>query len=243
MSSRITYTAVLNVSRESAEFVARLLRQHRERLGTRKRTRALGPFRQAVLVLRWFVDGTRIAQLAYENGMTEASSYRPRPRPGRCPERIADTLDLPTPTDLGCENAGPGFCHPIRKPKDGELTNRDKAFNAVIHGVAERANALLKVTFKALRRIVSVPQPSPVSPPPPWSCSNSNTTGPSERRPTRDSKRCRERFDHISARPMSRRQESMDHAEEWGCRDGKHGPSEEKRKRHQSDKDTRDVDQ
>ena len=58
MPSGITCTAVLDVSRTTAEFLARLLQQHRERLGTRNNTRALGPFKQAVLILRWFADGT-----------------------------------------------------------------------------------------------------------------------------------------------------------------------------------------
>ena len=70
--------------------------------------------------------------------------------------RLAAALDLPTLTDLGYENAGPGFRHPVKKPQGGELTEHQQAFNKVIrciHGVAERANALLKVTFKALRRV------------------------------------------------------------------------------------------
>ncbi|MEV6049536.1 sigma-70 family RNA polymerase sigma factor [Streptomyces sp. NPDC052107] len=53
-----------------------MLRGHRERLGTRKGTRALGVFRQAVLVLRWFVDGTRLAQLARDNGISVPNAYR-----------------------------------------------------------------------------------------------------------------------------------------------------------------------
>ncbi|MGW2936163.1 HARBI1 family protein [Streptomyces sp. NPDC001156] len=249
MPSNITYTAVLDVSRQTAQFLARLLQQHRERLGTRKGTRALSPFKQAVLVLRWFVDGTRMAQLARDNGISGPTAYRylhegltvlsdhapdlvtaleravaaghthlnldgtvvrtdrvaaPGPngadlwwsgkhrhhggnvqvisapdgwplwvspvRPGRehdttCARahglvdalnRLAATLGIPTLTDLGYENAGEGLRHPVKKPKGGELTEPDKAFNAVIrgvHGVAERANALLKVTFKALRRV------------------------------------------------------------------------------------------
>ena len=70
--------------------------------------------------------------------------------------RLAAALDLPTLTDLGYENAGPGFRHPVKKPQGGELTEHQQALNKVIrgiHGVAERANALLKVTFKALRRV------------------------------------------------------------------------------------------
>lgn len=249
MASSITYTAVLDVRRATAEHLAKLLRGHREQLGTRKGTRALGVFKQAVLVLRWFVDGTRLVQLARDNGISVPTAYRylhegltvladhapdlstalgraaaagythlnldgtvirtdrvaaagpngadlwwsgkhkhhggnvqviaapdgwpiwvSPVRPGRehdttCARahglvdalnRLAATLGIPTLTDLGYENAGPGFRHPVKKPKGGELAETDQAFNAVIrgvHAVAERANALLKVTFKALRRV------------------------------------------------------------------------------------------
>ncbi|MEW2079662.1 transposase family protein [Streptomyces sp. NPDC012403] len=245
----MTYTAVLDVSRTTAEFLARLLQQHRERLGTRNNTRALGPFKQAVLILRWFVDGTRVTQLARDNGVSTPTSYRylhegltvladhapdlataleravatgythlnldgtvirtdrvaaPGPngtdlwwsgkhkhhggnvqvisapdgwpnwispvRLGRehdttCARahglvdalnRLAATLGIPTLTDLGYQNTGGGFRHPVKKPRGSELAEHGKAFNAVIrgvHAVAERANALLKVTFKALRRV------------------------------------------------------------------------------------------
>ncbi|MDQ0748153.1 hypothetical protein QF034_002384 [Streptomyces africanus] len=245
----ITYTATLDVGRETAETLARLLREHRERLGTRKGTRALGVFKQGVLVLRWFVDGTRLAQLARDNRVSVPTAYRylhegltvladhapdlstaldraaaaghthlnldgtvirtdrvaaPGPngadlwwsgkhkhhcgnvqvisapdgwpiwvspvRPGRehdttCARthglvdalnRLASTLDILTLTDLGYENADDGFRHPVKKPKGGELDDARQTFNSVIrgvHAVAERANALLKVTFKALRRV------------------------------------------------------------------------------------------
>ncbi|GGR77441.1 hypothetical protein GCM10010169_22120 [Micromonospora fulviviridis] len=70
--------------------------------------------------------------------------------------RLASTLDIPTLTDLGYEYAGDGFRHPVKKPKGSELDDEQQAFNSIIravHAVAERANALLKVTFKALRRV------------------------------------------------------------------------------------------
>jgi hypothetical protein len=69
---------------------------------------------------------------------------------------LAATLGIPTLTDLGYENAGPGFRHPAKKLQGRELDLKQKTFNKVIrgiHGVAERANALFKVTFKALRRV------------------------------------------------------------------------------------------
>ncbi|MFD7705258.1 transposase family protein [Streptomyces caelestis] len=249
----MTYTAVLDVSRTTAEFLARLLQQHHGRLGTRNNTRTLGPFKQAVLILRWFVDGTRVTQLARDNGVSTPTSYRylhegltvladhaldlataleravvagythrnldgtairtdrvaaPGPngidlwwsgkhkhhggnvqvisapdgwpiwispvRPGRehdttrarahglvdALNRLAATLGIPTLTDLGYENTGGNFRYPVKKPRGSELAEHREAFNAVIrgvHAVAERANALLKVTFKALRRVSLAP--------------------------------------------------------------------------------------
>ncbi|MET7313781.1 transposase family protein [Streptomyces sp. NPDC005571] len=217
--------------------------------GLARGTRALGAFKQAVLVLRWFIDGARLVQLARDNGISTPTAYRylhegltvladhapdlstalerataagythlnldgtvirtdrvatpgpnkadlwwsgntgttvatsrsspprtagrsgsPRSASGRehdttCARthglvdalnRLAATLGIPTLTDLGYENAGPGFRHPARKPQGRELGLKQKTFNKVIrgiHGVAERANALFKVTFQALRRV------------------------------------------------------------------------------------------
>lgn len=63
---------------------------------------------------------------------------------------------MPTLVDLGYENAGDGFRHPVKKPAGGELTTEQQAYNKVIrsiHGVCERANSLLRTTFKALRMV------------------------------------------------------------------------------------------
>jgi hypothetical protein len=245
----VTYTAVLDVRRSTAEHLARLLRDRRAEIGTRRGRRALGCFRQAVLILRWFVDGTRLAQLARDNGLSTSTAYRylheglsvlaagapdlatalerakaaglthlnldgtvirtdrvaaPGPngadlwwsgkhrhhggnvqvistpdgwpiwvspvRPGRehdttCARRhglidalnrLAAGLGVLTLVDLGYENAGDGFRHPVKKPAGGELTEAQQTFNKVIrgvHGVCERANSLLKTTFKALQRV------------------------------------------------------------------------------------------
>ncbi len=70
--------------------------------------------------------------------------------------RIAAELDMPTLAALGYENADDGFRHPYKKPAGGELTEERQTYNKVIraiHGVCERANSLLKTTFKALRRV------------------------------------------------------------------------------------------
>ncbi|MFF3878828.1 hypothetical protein ACFYYV_46630, partial [Streptomyces sp. NPDC001978] len=69
---------MLDVKRSTAEHVARLLRDHRIAAGTRKGRRALGCFRQAVLVLRWFLDGTRMAQLPSSRGESHPSALTER---------------------------------------------------------------------------------------------------------------------------------------------------------------------
>lgn len=249
MSTSVTYTAVLDARRSTAEHLARLLRDRRAEIGTRRGRRALGCFRQAVLVLRWFIDGTRLAQLARDNGLSTSTTYRylheglavlaagapdldtalrrakeaglthlnldgtvvrtdgvaavgpngadlwwsgrhrhhggnvqvistpdgwplwvSPVRPGRehdttCARHhgLIDTLNalavelgVPTLVDLGYENAGNGFRHPVKKPAGGILTEAQQTYNKVIrgvHGVCERANSLLKTTFKALRRV------------------------------------------------------------------------------------------
>ena len=45
----VTYAATLDVPRHTVEFLARLLASHRRQLRTPRGSRALGPFRQAVL--------------------------------------------------------------------------------------------------------------------------------------------------------------------------------------------------
>jgi hypothetical protein len=75
MSSSVTYTATLQISRDIVEYLAALLQQRRLDLGTRTGTRALGGFKQAVLMLRWFLDGTRVQQLAADNAIGRSTAY------------------------------------------------------------------------------------------------------------------------------------------------------------------------
>src|SRR5437879_4166873 len=64
----VTYTAVLPFAETTVTFLAGLLDDERLRRGTRARRRALTTRDQAILVLRWFVDGTRVKQLARADG-------------------------------------------------------------------------------------------------------------------------------------------------------------------------------
>lgn len=69
--------------------------------------------------------------------------------------------DILTLTDLGYEGAaGPALRMPVKKPKGGELTEAQQQYNLAVrgvHAIAERANSLLKTTFKALRRVSVCP--------------------------------------------------------------------------------------
>jgi hypothetical protein len=62
--------------RETVLFLSSLLNLERRRRGTRRRRRSLGCFAQAVLVLRWFLDGIRVAALATDNAISVKTACR-----------------------------------------------------------------------------------------------------------------------------------------------------------------------
>jgi hypothetical protein len=72
----IAYRATLDVPRELAQFVAKLLLAERHRRGTPRGSRALTCFWQAVLGLRWFRDRTTPDALARDHGISRATAYR-----------------------------------------------------------------------------------------------------------------------------------------------------------------------
>jgi hypothetical protein len=74
----VTYTGVLDVSEDGVLFLSGLLHAERVRRGTRTDSRALSTYKQAVLVLRWLFDDTRMSQLARDNtiGLSTAYGYR-----------------------------------------------------------------------------------------------------------------------------------------------------------------------
>ena len=72
----ITYRVRLDVPRELVLFVSRLLARHRKEIGTRKGTRRLGCYRQALFVLAWFRDNTDIPRLGGGFGLPQSTSYR-----------------------------------------------------------------------------------------------------------------------------------------------------------------------
>ena len=71
----VTYTATLSVREQTVLFASALLHAERLRRGTRTGTRALSCFKQAILVIRWFLDGTRVKQLAGDNAISRSTAY------------------------------------------------------------------------------------------------------------------------------------------------------------------------
>ena len=72
----ISHRAILDVPRGLVHYLARLLAAERRGRRTARRRRALSRFWQAVLVLRWFRDPTRVEALAREAGIGTATAYR-----------------------------------------------------------------------------------------------------------------------------------------------------------------------
>lgn len=71
----VTYTAVLSAREETVLYLSGLLNAERIRRNTRADTRALTCFKQAVLVIRWFLDDTRVKQLACDNAIGKSCAY------------------------------------------------------------------------------------------------------------------------------------------------------------------------
>lgn len=76
MAASVTYQAVLDVRLETVLFVSGLLAAERQRRGTRAGRRSISCFNQAVMILRWFIDGARMASLARDNAIATATGYR-----------------------------------------------------------------------------------------------------------------------------------------------------------------------
>jgi hypothetical protein len=72
----IGYLAMLDVPRELVRHLARLLAGHRRLLGTRRGTRALTCYYQALLILVWFRKAEDTALLGAGFGISRATAYR-----------------------------------------------------------------------------------------------------------------------------------------------------------------------
>jgi len=67
---------MLDVPRELVLFVSRLLADRRQEIGTRKGTRKLGCYQQALFGLAWFRDKGDIPRLGAGSGLPQSTAYR-----------------------------------------------------------------------------------------------------------------------------------------------------------------------
>ena len=71
-----SYRVMLDVPKDLIWFVSGLLSTRRRSIGTRKKTRKLGCYRQAVFGLAWFRDKGSIPRLGAGFGLSQATAYR-----------------------------------------------------------------------------------------------------------------------------------------------------------------------
>ena len=71
-----SYRVPLDVPVQLVVFVSGLLADRRREIGTRRGTRALTCFKQAVFVLAWFRDRPDIRRLGQGTGISQATAYR-----------------------------------------------------------------------------------------------------------------------------------------------------------------------
>ncbi|TDC91033.1 IS5/IS1182 family transposase [Nonomuraea deserti] len=72
----IAHRATLDVSRALVQYVTRLLHDERRLRGIPQGSRALSPFRQAVMVVRWFRGEHDIPKLGRDHRISRATAYR-----------------------------------------------------------------------------------------------------------------------------------------------------------------------
>ena len=114
----IAYPAMLDVPRELVREVARLLRAERRSRGTRKGSRALTCWFQALLGLAWFRSRGEIALLGAGFGVSRATAYRYR-------DEVIDVLAAQAPDlhEALQEVAEQGWSHVVL---DGKLIRTDR---------------------------------------------------------------------------------------------------------------------
>ena len=72
----VSYRVMLDVPRDLIWFVSRLLAARRRQIGTRKGTRRLGCYKQALFALAWFRDKGDIPRPGRGFGLPQSTAYR-----------------------------------------------------------------------------------------------------------------------------------------------------------------------
>jgi len=129
----IAYRAMLDVPRELVLELARLLRAERRARGTRKGTRLLTCFRQALLVLVWMRTKGEVAVIGAGFGVPRATAYRYRD------EALTVLADqAPDLLEALQEVAEQGWSHVI---VDGKLIRTDRCAETTTSVKGETINA------------------------------------------------------------------------------------------------------
>jgi hypothetical protein len=129
----IAYRAMLDVPRELVLELARLLRAERRSRGTRKGTRLLTCFRQALLVLVWMRTKGEVAVIGAGFGVPRATAYRYRDEGLKVLAAQAPDLH-----DALQEVAEQGWSHVI---VDGKLIRTDRCAETTVSVKGETINA------------------------------------------------------------------------------------------------------
>jgi DDE superfamily endonuclease len=129
----IAYPAMLDVPRELVREVARLLRAERRSPGTRKGSRALTCWFQALLGLAWFRSRGEIALIGAGFGVSRATAYRYR-------DEVIDVLAAQAPDlhEALQEVAEQGWSHVV---VDGKLIRTDRCAETTESVKGETINA------------------------------------------------------------------------------------------------------
>jgi DDE superfamily endonuclease len=164
---------LLDVSRELVLFVSGLLAAHRREIATRKGTRRLGCYRQAVFGLARFRDKGDIRRLGRGLGLPQSTAHRYLDEvievlAARAPG-LAEVLERALTAgarylildDPGYEGAGHGIHVPVKKPAGvKELDISTRARNALIRSarcLGERGFALLTQRWRTLQHVTASP--------------------------------------------------------------------------------------
>jgi len=124
---------MVDVPRELVLYVARLLYAERRARGTRKKTRALTCFYQALLVLVWFRKHEDLTLLGAGFGISRATAYRYR-------DEVIDVLAEQAPDlhDALAQVAEQGWSHVV---VDGKLIRTDRCAETTVSTKGETINA------------------------------------------------------------------------------------------------------
>jgi hypothetical protein len=142
----IAYRAVVDVPRELVGYVSRLLGAQRRRRGTRKKTRALTTWRQALFSA---VEPGNTHDLIAAHQHALGALY------------AAAAHGLPTLADPGYAGAGIGVHTPFKQPADGRRLGIDnRTYNKLLRSLrcqGERGFALLVGRWRVLQHVTASP--------------------------------------------------------------------------------------